>query len=83
MNPAGQVRQELASFGLHTPYLIDTTGTASRAYRVLGKGMHAGLPGHGFVLINARGMQRWYGEYPSMHLSATGLLKEVRAHLGT
>ena len=83
MNPASQVRQELASFGLHTPYLIDTTGTVSRAYRVLGKGMHAGLPGHGFVLIDARGNQRWYGEYPSMNLPATRLLKQVKAHLGT
>lgn len=34
--------------------------------------MRAGLPGHGFVLIDARGVERWYGEYPSMHLSTAG-----------
>jgi hypothetical protein len=81
MNPASQVRPELAAFGLHTPYLIDTTGAVSRAYGVLGKGMHAGLPGHGFVLIDARGVERWYGEYPSMYLSAAGLIAQVREHL--
>ena len=81
MNPASQVRPELASFGLHTPYLIDTTGGASRAYGVLGKGMHPGLPGHGFVLIDARGIERWYGEYPSMYLSTAGLITQVHAHL--
>lgn len=81
MNPASQVRPELASFGLHTPYLIDTTGAVSRAYGALGKGMHPGLPGHGFVLIDARGIERWYGEYPSMYLSTAGLITQVRAHL--
>ena len=81
MDPAGQIRPELASFGLHTPYLIDATGSVSRAYRVLGQGMHAGLPGHGFVLIDAHGTERWYGEYPSMYLSTTGLIQQVRAHL--
>lgn len=78
MNPASQVRPELASFGLRSPYLIDTTGAVSRAYGVLGKGMH---PGHNFVLIDARGIERWYGEYPSMYLSTAGLITQVRAHL--
>jgi peroxiredoxin len=82
MNPASQIRPELAAFGLHTPYLIDATGSVARAYGALGKGMHAGLPGHGFVLIDARGTQRWYGEYPSMYLPTAGLLGQVRAHLG-
>ena len=83
MDPASQIRPELASFGLHTPYLIDTTGAVSRGYGVLGEGMHAGLPGHGFVLIDASGTERWYGEYPSMYLSTAGLIQQVRAHLGT
>lgn len=83
MDPVGQVRQELAAFGLHTPYLIDATGSVSRAYGVLGKGMHAGLPGHGFVLIDAHGTERWYGEYPSMYLSTAGLIQQVRSHLDT
>jgi len=83
MNPASQIRPELASFGLHTPYLIDASGSVSRAYGVLGKGMHAGLPGHGFVLIDTHGTERWYGEYPSMHLPTAGLIQQVHAHLGT
>ena len=81
MNPASQVRPELAAFGIRTPYLIDTTGAVTYAYGALGKGMHAGLPGHGFVLIDTRGTERWYGEYPSMYLSAAGLITQVRAHL--
>jgi len=48
---------------------------------VLGKGMHAGLPGHGFVFIDAQGTQRWLGEYPSMFLASADLLKEVNGHL--
>jgi peroxiredoxin len=83
MNPASQIRPELAAFGLRTPYLIDATGSVTRAYGALGEGMHAGLPGHGFVLIDAKGTQRWYGEYPSMYLSTSGLLQQVKAHLGT
>lgn len=81
MDPAGQVRPELAAFGIRTPYLIDATGAVSRAYGVLGRGMHPGLPGHGFVLIDARGTERWYGEYPSMYLPTAGLITQVRAHL--
>jgi peroxiredoxin len=81
MNPAGQVSAEMTAFGVRTPYLIDATGSVSAAYGVLGKGMHAGLPGHGFVFIDARGTERWYGEYPSMYLSTTGLIAQVRAHV--
>jgi hypothetical protein len=81
MNPASEVRQEMAAFGIHTPYLIDATGSVSRAYGLLGKGMHAGLPGHGFVFVDGRGIERWYGEYPSMYLSTAGLITEVKAHV--
>ena len=30
---------------------------------------------------DARGTERWYGEYPSMYLSTAGLIQQVRAHL--
>ena len=43
--------------------------------------MHPGLPGHGFVLIDARGTERRYGECPSMYLPAAGLIQQVHAHL--
>ena len=81
MNPASEVGPQMAAFGIRTPYLIDATGSVSRGYGVLGKGMHAGLPGHSFVLVDARGTQRWHGEYPSMYLPAAGLIAQVKAHL--
>lgn len=55
----------------------------SKAYGTLGKGMHAGLPGHSFVLIDRTGRQRWYGEYSSMWLSPDDLLTEVQKRLTT
>jgi hypothetical protein len=54
----------------------------SAAYGVLGTGMHEGLPGHGFVLVDADGIQRWYGSYPSMWLDPTDLLTQVTSRLG-
>ncbi|MHB1873771.1 MAG: peroxiredoxin family protein [Streptosporangiaceae bacterium] len=80
-NPASQVRAEMAAFGVRTPYLIDASGSVSRAHGVLGTGMHAGLPGHWFVLVDARRVERWYGEYPSMYLSTAGLITQVKAHV--
>lgn len=80
MNSADQIRADMAANGVRTPFLIDD-GAVSQAYGTLGKGMHAGLPGHSFVLIDATGIQRWYGEYPSMYLAPAELLNQVRAHL--
>ena len=60
----------MAANGVRTPFLLEPTARVSTAYGTLGKGMHAGLPGHSFVLIDADGTQRWYGEYPSMYLSS-------------
>ncbi len=80
MNTREQITADMAANGVRTPFLLDD-GTVSKAYGTLGKGMHAGLPGHSFVLIDKAGNQRWYGEYPSMWLSTTDLLKEVQNHL--
>ena len=80
MNTADQIRADMAANGVRTPFLLDD-GTVSAAYGTLGKGMHAGLPGHSFVLIDRDGVQRWYGEYPSMYLPAAELLEQVRTHL--
>jgi len=80
MNSKAQITADMATNGVRTPFLIDD-GTVSTAYGTIGKGMHAGLPGHSFVLIDKAGKQRWYGEYPSMFLSPTDLLKEVRSRL--
>jgi len=80
MNTREQITADMAANGVRTPFLLDD-GTVSKAYGTLGKGMHAGLPGHSFVLIDKVGNQRWYGEYPSMFLSTTDLLKQVRDRL--
>jgi peroxiredoxin len=82
MNTADQIRADMAANHVTTPFLIDSDGAVSRAYGTLGKGMHADLPGHGFVLIDRSGIQRWYGEYPSMYLAPADLLAQIRAHLG-
>jgi peroxiredoxin len=80
MNTREQITADMAANRVTTPFLLDD-GTVSRAYGTLGKGMHAGLPGHSFVLVDKDGRQRWYGEYPSMWLSPDDLLREVRDRL--
>ena len=82
MNTREQILADMNVNGVRTPFLLDD-GSVSRAYGTLGKGMHAGLPGHSFVLIDKQGRQRWYGEYPSMWLAPQQLLEQVRAKLGT
>ncbi len=80
MNTKEQITHDMRLNGVTTPFLLDD-GTVSQEYDTLGKGMHAGLPGHSFVLIDKSGHQRWYGEYPSMWLSPQDLLDEVRSRL--
>lgn len=80
MNSKAEIIADLARYGVRTPFLLDD-GRVSQAYGTLGKGMHAGLPGHSFVLIDAAGIQRWYGEYPSMWLSPDDLLAQLRSRL--
>ncbi|GIG30738.1 peroxiredoxin family protein [Cellulomonas marina] len=80
MNTAEQINADRDRLGIQAPFLLDD-GTVSAAYDTLGKGMHEGLPGHGFVLIDADGNQLWHGNYPSMWLAPDDLLKEVEARL--
>jgi len=80
MNTRDQITHDMATYGVKTPFLLDD-GTVSKEYGTLGKGMHEGLPGHSFVLIDKTGTQRWYGEYPSMWLSPADLLKQIENHL--
>ena len=73
MNTADQINADRERLGVATAFLLDD-GTVSAAYGTLGTGMHEGLPGHGFVLVDAEGMQRWYGNYPSMWIDPKDLL---------
>lgn len=77
MNSKSQIMADMAANNVTTPFLLDD-GTVSSAYRVLGKGMHAGLPGHSFVVIDSSGTERWYGNYPSMWLEPTQLLAQAQ-----
>lgn len=80
MNTRDQITHDMATYGVKTPFLLDD-GTVSREYHTIGKGMHDGLPGHSFVLVDASGTQRWYGEYPSMWLKPADLLSQISKHL--
>jgi peroxiredoxin len=80
MNTAEQILPDLQQYGVRTPYLLDD-GSTSKAYGTLGTGMHEGLPGHGFVLIDKDGVKRWFGNYPSMFVAPADLLKELQARL--
>lgn len=80
MNTAEQIDADRVRLGVQAPFLLDD-GRVSEAYGMLGTGMHAGLPGHGFVLVDADGVQRWSGSYPSMWLAPDELLGIVTARL--
>jgi peroxiredoxin len=80
MNTAAQITPDLIRYGVKSPYLLDD-GTISKAYDALGKGMHEGLPGHGFVFIDKAGVQRWQGNYPSMWLAPTELMATIKPYL--
>ncbi|GGC13132.1 peroxiredoxin family protein [Cellulomonas carbonis] len=73
MNTADQINADRERLGVDAPFALDD-GTVSEAYGTLGTGMHEGLPGHGFILIDSDGVQRWYGNYPSMWLDPPELL---------
>lgn len=77
VNPAAAVRQEMDRFGIRTPYLVDADRRVSAAYDTIGKGHHADLPGHSFVLVDGAGQLQWRGDYPTMYVSADQLIGEV------
>lgn len=80
MNPREHIVADMATYQVSTPFLLDN-GAVSSAYGVLGNGMHEGLPGHSFVLVDADGKLRWLGEYPSMWLEPDELLRIAEEHL--
>lgn len=79
VNDLDSVQAELERFGIETPFLIDPTKEFAAAYRTLGTGHHADLPGHSFVLVDGRGRIAWRGDYPSMWVDPTDLARDVAA----
>lgn len=81
MNSPIQVTGELQRYAIQTPYAIDSDGSVSRAYKTLGAGHHANLPGHTFVLVGPDGTMLWRGDYPSMWVDPAELSAAVQAQL--
>lgn len=81
VNPAQQVAPELERFGLNTPYLIDADRRVSAAYDTIGRGHHADLPGHSFVLVDGNGKLRWRLDEPSMFVEPQRLVEGAQAAL--
>jgi peroxiredoxin len=80
MNSADQINADRQRLGARDAFLLDD-GTVTKEYGMLGTGMHADLPGHGFVLVDAAGNQAWKGDYPSMWIDPKDLLTLVKSHL--
>lgn len=80
MNRQEDILASMERVGVTTPFLMDD-GRISDAYGTLGTGMHANLPGHGFVLINADGEQVWSANYPSMWIEPGELFELVSEQL--
>ncbi|MFA5891114.1 MAG: peroxiredoxin family protein [Actinomycetota bacterium] len=81
VNPGEAIARDAARFGIRMPILVDESKSVSKAYDTLGRGMHADLPGHGFILIDAQGTVLWRKDYPSMYVGPKELLDEVSAAL--
>jgi peroxiredoxin len=76
-NDAASTTAQLARFGISTPYVLDPTKEISAAYDTLGRGHHADLPGHSFILVDD-GKVLWRGDYPSMWVDPDELAAQVR-----
>lgn len=82
VNPAADVRRELARFGVKSPFLLDPDRSVSGAYDTIGRGHHADLPGHSFVLVDRDGNLRWRLDEPAMFVEPARLVEGAVAALG-
>ena len=78
-NPRETVAREATRFGIKERILIDESKQVSKAYDVLGRGHHADLPGHSFILVGGDGTVLWRRDYPAMYVKSSDLLAEVAA----
>lgn len=79
VNDVDATRGQLERFRISTPYLADPTKEIAAAYDTLGRGHHADLPGHSFVLVDSGGQIAWRGDYPTMWVEPAELAAEVEA----
>ena len=79
VNDVASVQQQLERFGIRTPFLVDPQKEIAAAYDTLGRGHHADLPGHTFVLVDETGSIAWRGDYPGMWVDPAELADEVDA----
>ena len=56
------LEQAVRLYGITTPVISDTDRSISAAFDTLGRGMHADMPGHAFVLVS-HGKVLWYRDY--------------------
>jgi peroxiredoxin len=58
-----ELRQAIDQYGISSPMISDGDRNMSRAFDMLGRGMHADVPGHAFVLIDGAGRVLWQRDY--------------------
>ena len=73
-DPPDVLRQAADAYGITTPLISDEDRDMSRAYDVLGQGMHPDTAGHTFVLVDADGRIRWRRDYTAMYVPPEDLL---------
>ena len=57
-----ELGQAISQYGIKTPMIADDNRDMSRAFNVLGQGMHGDTPGHAFVLVKGARVL-WYRDY--------------------
>ncbi|RDI73660.1 AhpC/TSA family [Gaiella occulta] len=76
-DPPSALRQAAAAYGITTPLISDEDRDMSRAYDVLGQGMHPDTAGHTFVLLDRTGRIRWRNDYQTMFVQPETLLADI------
>ncbi len=73
------LRQAARAYRITTPLVSDEDRDMSRAYDVLGQGMHPDTAGHTFVLVDGGGRIRWRRDYTTMFVPPATLLSQIPA----
>ena len=76
-DPPSVLRRAARAYGITTPLVSDEDRDMSRAYDVLGQGMHPDTAGHTFVLVDSSGRVRWRRDYTTMYVPPATLLASL------